>query len=84
MSSLSYSLEYILYFDIPCSFSNTTVCILWSKGDYKRMSNSILAVDWNFEFDSRSIEACFSYFVHVMKTLTDMFVPIGTHAFLAT
>ena len=39
----------------------------------------MLAVDWDFEFDSR-LRLVFSYFVNVMKTLIDRFVPIGTYA----
>ena len=60
--------EYVLQFDIPDGSSSKAVRILWSKGDYRKISDSILAVDWDFEFDSRSIEACFSYFVHITKT----------------
>ena len=50
--------EYILHFDIPSNVCNTNVRILWSKGDCRRISDSILAVDW--EFDSRSLQTCFS------------------------
>ena len=73
-----------MHFDTPGNVSNTNVHILWSKGDYRCISDSILAVDWEFEFDSRSLEACFSYFVQFMKMLIDRFVPIGTHASLPT
>ena len=78
------SFEHILQFDISGNFSSNNVRILWSKGDHRRIADSILAVDWEFEFDSRSLEACFSYFVQFMKTLIDRFVPIGTRAFLPT
>ena len=60
---------------MPGNFLNTNVPILWSKeDDYKHISDSLLAVDWNFQFDSRSLKVCFSYFVHFMKILIDSFV----------
>ena len=52
--------EYVLQFDTPGNSFSKAVHILWSKEDHRRISDSILAVDWNFEFDLRSIEACFS------------------------
>ena len=42
------------------------------------MSDNILAVDWDYEFDSRLLDDCFTYFVHFMKKLIDRFVPTGT------
>ena len=39
--------EYVLQFDIPGILSSKTVHILWSKGDYRRISDSLLAVDWD-------------------------------------
>ena len=74
--------EYVLQFDIPGNSSSKSVRILWSKEDYRRIFDCMLAVDWEFEFDSRLIEACFSYFVHVMKILIDRFVPSVTYASL--
>ena len=34
---------------------------LWSKGDYAKHSAFILAVDWLFEFDGRSVNNCSLY-----------------------
>ena len=50
---------------------------LWSKGNYAELSNSILAVDWLFEFDGRSVNNCFLYLVGVLQALVDKYVPIS-------
>ena len=49
---------------------------MWSKGDYARLSTSILAVDW-FEFDGRPIND-FVYFAAVLLPLMDGFVPVSS------
>ena len=72
--------EYILQFNITENFLNSSERILWSKGNYMRMSDNILAVDWDYEFDSKSLDECYTYFVHFMKELIDRFVPTGAHA----
>ena len=72
--------EYILQFSIPEIFSNSSERILWSKGHYMLMFDNILAVDWDYEFDSRSLDGCCTYFVNFMKELIDRFVPAGAHA----
>ena len=43
--------EYVLQFDVPGASSSKAVRILWSKGDYRRISDCMLAVDWDFELD---------------------------------
>ena len=44
------------------------------------MSDNILAADCDYEFESRSLDDCFIYFVLFMKEFIDRFVPTGTHA----
>ena len=46
---------------------------MWSKGDYARLSTSILAVDWLFEFSGSPINDCFVYLVAVLLALVDRF-----------
>ena len=49
---------------------------LWSKGDYTKLSGSILAV--NFEFNDRSVNNCFLYLVGVLQASVDRCVPISS------
>ena len=52
---------------------------MWSKGNYARLSTSILAVDWLFEFDGRPVNDCFVYLAAVLLAL-DRFVPASSQA----
>ena len=46
--------EYVLQFADDDEYEVEGKC-MWSKEDYARLSSSISAVDWLFEFDGRSI-----------------------------
>ena len=57
---LSLSTLYSLMHQVANS-SNTHIRILLTKRHYKHIPDSILAVDWDFMFDLRSLEVIFLF-----------------------
>ena len=70
-------LEYVLQFTDNNDEDEADEKYLWSKGDYAKISASILAIDWVSEFDGRSMNDAFLYLVEILQSLVDRFVPVS-------
>ena len=51
--------------------------LMWSRGNYTQISASIIAVYWITEFDGKSINESFLYFVDILQTLVDRYVLVA-------
>ena len=50
----------------------------WSKRDYAKLSDTILAVHWFFEVDGRSVNSCILYLVGLLQALVDRCVLVSS------
>ena len=52
--------------------NESTSHLMWSRGNYARISASTIAVDWIMEFDDRIINESFLYLLDILQTLIDI------------
>ena len=48
----------------------------WHKGDYPAVSRVLQEIDWEFEFEGRSLEDSYSVFSQKLNVLIDRYVPV--------
>ena len=51
---------------------------LFHKGDYKSINDGLVSIDWDVEFESKSVETCMGFLGSKLEALVDEHIPMST------
>ena len=51
---------------------------LYHKGDYKKIIEELDSIDWNVEFENKSVQECWDIFRTKLEALIEKHIPMST------